>query len=95
MNYNEGIQKERWPKETLMASLCLYTLIIFPHPHPLTLSRMKEMWLKKKKGWSIMNCELPLSGAVGLQAVDKTELWQPYSAPSSIINHREGEHFHT
>lgn len=92
---NEKIQKERRPKETLMASLCLYALIIFPHP--LTLSWMKEMWFKKKKKkrWSIMNCELPLSGAVGLQAVDKTELWQPYSAPSSIINHREGEHFHT
>lgn len=40
-----------------------------------------------------MDCEAPLGGTVRLWVVDKTGLWQPYSGPSSIINHREGGHF--
>lgn len=61
----------------------------------LILSSWAERRRWGEEGWSIMNCELPLGGAVWLLAVDKAELWQPYSAPSSIINHREGEHFRT
>lgn len=54
------------------------------------LSRMKEM-----QGERMINYELWSSphGTVSLWVVDKTGLWQPYSGPSSIINHKEGGHF--
>lgn len=59
----------------------------------LVLSSLAEGRTCRKKGWSIMDCEVPLGETVGLWVVDKTGLWQPYSGPSSIINQREGGHF--
>lgn len=64
-------------------------------PTPLILFSWEEQRRWVKEGWSIMNCELPLSGAVWLLAVDKAQLWQPYSTLSSIIIYRDGEDFHT
>lgn len=68
--------------------------LIFPLLIILIPSSGAEWQRWEEDRWSIRNCELLLSRAVWLLAVDKAELWQPYSTPSSIIN-REGENSHS
>ena len=75
-----GSKKSR---EHLLSFLVLILIILWS---------LKERRGWVKEGWSIMSCELPLSGAVSLLAVDKAELWQPHSILSSILIYRKRDH---